>query len=455
MATTTIKAHKIRLNPTPEQEKYLRRAAGTRQFVYNWGLAEWHKQYKEYKEGKREKKPTALALKKQFQAIREKEFPWTKDVTKCVIEGAFDDLGDAFSRFFKGQNDYPTFKKKNKSRESFSIANDKFALGDHWIVVPVLGRFLMDRQQANGTLPRKIRNKNKYKRSLGKVNMTESLRFVVPHPSKKPGKRRHERKKVPCSSVKILGATIGRSSGYWSVSIHVEVPAESKVNTHPMVGVDVGVKEAAIVSDGRRFENQKPLTKHLKKLKRLQRSFSRKQYDQETKRGSKNREQLKVKIARLHGKIAHIRADVRHKLTTEIARTCSVVGLEDLHVKGLFKNRKLARAMADAGLGQLLQFFETKLQAVGGQAIFVDRFFPSTKTCSGCGHVKKRMPLKYRTYCCLKCNLIIDRDLNAAINLECEAHRILQDVLHIPVPDIGSGRTSNRLWRPCETSTDS
>jgi putative transposase len=117
------------------------------------------------------------------------------------------------------------------------------------------------------------------------------------------------------------------------------------------------------------------------------------------------------------------------------------VGLEDLHVNGMFKNRKLARAMADAGLGQLLQFFETKMQAVGGQTIFVDRFFPSTKTCSGCGHVKKRMPLKYRTYCCLKCSLIIDRDLNAAINLEREAHRILVEVLHVPVPDIGSGRT--------------
>src|SRR5215467_1489770 len=99
MAPTTIKAHKIRLHPTPEQENYLRRACGTRRFVYNWGLAEWNKQYKEYKKGKREKKPTANELKKQFQAIREKEFPWTFDVTKCVIDA----LGDAFSRFFKGQ----------------------------------------------------------------------------------------------------------------------------------------------------------------------------------------------------------------------------------------------------------------------------------------------------------------------------------------------------------------
>ncbi|GLV54092.1 transposase [Dictyobacter sp. S3.2.2.5] len=406
MAATMIKAHKIRLHPTPEQEDYLRRAAGTRRFVYNWGLAEWNKQYAEYKEGKREKKPTANALKKHFQAIREKDFPWTFEVTKCVIEGAFEDLGDAFSRFFKGQNDHPTFKKKNKSRESFYVANDKFSVGDHWIVVPVLGQFLLDKQQADGTLPQKIRNKTKYKRGLGKVNMAESLRFVVADSSQKAGTWRNEKKKVLCSSVKMVGATIGLSGGYWYVSIHVEVPAISVINTHPIVGVDVGIKEAAIVSDGRRFENQKPLARQIKKLKRLSRSLSRKQYDQESKQGSKNREKARVKLARLHGQLANIRRDSQHKLTTEMARTCSVVGLEDLHVKGLLKNRKLARTMADAGLGQLLQFFETKMQAVGGQAIVVDRFFPSTKRCSGCGHVKKRMPLKYRTYCCLKCGLV-------------------------------------------------
>jgi putative transposase len=223
--------------------------------------------------------------------------------------------------------------------------------------------------------------------------------------------------------------------------VQVEVPSVSVVNTHPVVGVDVGITTAAVVSDGRRFENQKPLTRQIRKLKRLSRAFSRKQYDPATKRGSQNREKARVKLARFHGKLAHLRQDAQHKLTTEIARTCSVVGLEDLHVKGMFKNRKLARAMADAGLGQLLQFFATKMPAVGGQAIFADRFFPSTKTCSGCGHVKKRMPLKYRTYCCLQCGLNIDRDLNAAINLEREARRILVEGLCVPVPDTGSGRT--------------
>lgn len=409
--------------------------------MYNWGLAAWNKQYAEFKEGKREKKPTANALKKHFQAIRETEYPWTREVTKCVIEGAFADLGDAWTRYFTGQHRRPKFKKKHKCRESFALANDKFTLGDHWIVVPVLGRFLIDRQKASGTLPATIRSMNQYERGLSKVNMAESLRLVVPNPNHQPGKRRNARKQVPCPSVKLLGATIGLTGGYWSVSIQVEVPSVSVVDTYPVVGVDVGIKAAAVVSDGRRFENQKPLSRQIRKLKRLARAFSRKAYDPATKQGSKNREKARVKLARFHGKLAYLRQDAQHKLTTEIARTCSVVGLEDLHVKGMFKNRTLARAMADAGLGQLLQFFATKMPAVGGQAIFVDRFFPSTKTCSGCGHVKKRMLLKYRTYCCLKCGLSIDRDLNAAINLEREARRMLVEVLHVPVPDSGSGRT--------------
>ena len=131
MAATRITAHQIRLNPTPEQEAYLRRAAGTRRFVYNWGLAAWNQQYAEFKEGKREQKPTANALKKHFQAMRETDFPWTLEVTKCVIEGAFADLNDAWTRYFKGQNRRPKFKKKHKSRESFALSNDKFTLGDH------------------------------------------------------------------------------------------------------------------------------------------------------------------------------------------------------------------------------------------------------------------------------------------------------------------------------------
>ena len=131
-------AHKIRINPTPEQVEYLKRACGTRRFIYNWGREQWEKQYQAYKaeqeivpeEQRVLKPPNALALKKQFNEIREQEYPWTYYVTKCVVEGAFDDLKNAYDNFFAGRSNYPQYKKKGKSHESFYLSNDKFALGD-------------------------------------------------------------------------------------------------------------------------------------------------------------------------------------------------------------------------------------------------------------------------------------------------------------------------------------
>ena len=427
-----IKAHKIRLNPTSEQADYLRRAVGTRRFIYNWGLDHWQQDYAAYQEAQATdahqqtvKPPTPMTLKQQFNAIREKEFPWTYDVTKCVVEGAFFDLGDAFKRFFTGQNQYPQFKKKGKSHESFYIANDKLTIGDHWVQIPVLGDFILTQRESNGTHAQRIKNRTAYKRQLGRINLAENLRYVTAADHPTPGKRRTTRKQVVCGSVKIVGATVSLNGGHWYISIQVDIPQVIVPNTHPILGVDVGIKEAAVVSDGRRFDNQKPLTTHLTKLQRLQRHLSKKQYDPETKHSSHNREKATAKIARLYDEMTCIRLDAQHKLTTAIARTCSILGMEDLHIKGMLKNRKLARAMADAALGQLARLFATKMAGVNGRAILVDRFFPSTKTCSGCGHVKKRMPLKYRTYICLQCGLSLDRDLNAAINLEREVRRIL------------------------------
>ncbi len=385
---TIIKAHKIRLNPTPEQGEYLKRACGIRRFCYNWGLAEWKRQYEAGEN------PSAMKLKEQFNAVRQTHFPWTYDVSKSVVEGAFFDLGEAFKNFFAGRSDYPRFKKKGKSHESCYFANDRFTLGVFWVEPQVLGEFVAKQRQMKAT--------TKQKHYLDRINMAERLRFAG----------------------KILGATVSTTAGHWYMSIQVELTRAKQENTGPILGVDVGIKESAIVSDGRRFENQKPLTTQLTKLKRLSRQLSKKQYDPETKTSSKNRDKAQLKVARLHDEIACIREDAHHKLTTAIARTCSVVGLEDLHVKGLMQNRKLARAMADAGLGKLHTLFEQKMAGVNGRAIFVSRFYPSTKTCSGCGHVKKRMPLKYRTYICLQCGLHIDRDLNAAINLEREARRL-------------------------------
>jgi putative transposase len=415
-------AHKIRMNPTPEQVEYLKRACGTRRFIYNWGREQWEKQYQAYQveqtsvpDAERKlKAPTALALKAQFNAIREEAYPWTYDVTKCVVEGAFDDLKKAYDNFFAGRAAYPKYKKKGKSHESFYLSNDKFTVGSHWISIPGLGRFILDQCKIE-------KGRGKLLRQLGTVNLAEKLRFVEAGKASAPTKKRNRRKQVICGAVKILGATVSCEAGHWYVSIQVEIKKPLPPAPTPVVGVDVGLKQAAVVSDGRVLENQRPLALHLKKLGKLQRALARKQKTKDPQTGrtvfSGNYQKQRVKVARKHQQIAAIRADTQHKFTTELAWTCRTIGIEDLNILGMMANRKLARAVADAAMGQLLQFLKTKVANAGGDLFIASRWFPSTKRCSCCGHIKKRMPLKHRTYQCLVCGLGIDRDLNAALNL--------------------------------------
>ena len=371
------------------------------------------------------KPPNALALKKQFHAIRERAYPWTYDVTKCVVEGAFDDLGKAYSNFFAGRANYPQYKKKGKSREAFYLSNDKVTLGSHWIAIAGLGRFILDQRKVE-------KNRGKLKRKLGTVNLAEKLRYVEKGKASTPTKKRTQRKQVVCERVKVLGATVLCEAGHWYVSIQVEITRERPNVPEPVVGVDVGVKQAAVVSNGRRLENQKPLARHLNKLGKLQRKLSRKQKTKDPETGkttfSKNYQKQRVKVARKHQQIANIRRDIQHKFTTELARTAGTIGIEDLNLLGMMANRKLARAVADAAMGQLLQFLKTKVASAGGQIFIASRWYPSTKRCSGCGHVKKRMPLKHRTYQCLVCGLVIDRDLNAALNLAQFAQEMLRQL---------------------------
>jgi putative transposase len=291
-----------------------------------------------------------------------------------VVEGAFDDLKNAYDNFFAGRSNYPQYKKKGKSHESFYLSNDKFVLGTHWISIPGLGRFILDQRQTK-------RGRGKLLRRLGTVNVAENLRFVEKGKATTPTKRRNKRKQVVCERVKILGATVSCEAGHWYVSIQVEITRERPKTPEPVVGVDVGLKQAARVSDGRRLENQRPLALHLGKLGKLQRQLSKKQKtkDPETKRTvfSKNYEKQRLKVARKHQQIATLRRDGQHKFTTELARTCGVIGIEDLNILGMMANRKLARAVADAAMGQLLQFLKTKVATAGGDLFIASRWFPS------------------------------------------------------------------------------
>ncbi|GHO65303.1 transposase [Ktedonobacter sp. SOSP1-52] len=363
-----IKAHKIRLHPTPEQALSFAKAAGTARFVWNWALAEWNRQYEAGL------KPTALKLKKQFNEIRREQFPWTWEVTKNASDQPFLDLGKAFTAFFEGRARHPKFKSKKRSKPSFYLANDQLELGDHRIWVP----------------------------KLGWVNMAENVRFAG----------------------KVTGARITRTADWWFVSIQVEIPNTIPVKKPAAVGIDVGLNRLATLSTGEGVENQAFLKTALKKLRRANKRLHRR------KAGSKNREQARRQVARLHYRIACLRDDVLHKLTTRLATCYGIIGIEDLHLKGLLKNRKLARSFSDAALGKLLSLLASKVEQRGGQVIKVDRFFPSSKTCHCCGWKWEAMQLSDREFLCQNPSCAYhlfpqDRDHNAALCILAEALRLI------------------------------
>ena len=380
-----IKAHKIRLNPTPEQAVYFAKAAGTSRFVWNWALAEWNRQYEAGE------KPTALKLKKQFNEIRREQFPWTWEVTKNASDQPFLDLGKAFTAFFEGKARRPRFKSKKRSKPSFYLANDQLELGDHRIWIP----------------------------KLGWVNMAENLRFKG----------------------KVAGARITKTADWWFVSIQVELPDALPEKKPAAVGIDVGLNRLATLSTGEGVENQAFLKTALKKLRQANKRLHRR------KLGSKNREKARKQVARLHYRITCLRDDVLHKLTTRLANCYGIIGLEDLNLKGLLKNRKLARSFSDAALGRLVNLLTSKMEQRGGQVQKVGRFFPSSKTCHACGWKWEEMQLSDRVFLCQnpKCasyQFEQDRDHNASLNILHEALRLIGLIDQV-VNGIGSDNDVN------------
>lgn len=376
-----IKAHKIRLNPTSEQEVYFRKAAGTARFVYNWGLAEW-KRHKAEHPGQEH---GAMALKKDFNALKLEQFPWVYEVAKDVAEGAFTNLSAALKNYFDSKNGkrkgkqvgFPKFKSKKNKRQSFRLNNDKIHIGEHNFYVP----------------------------KLGWVNMAESLRF----------------------DGKIMGAVVSRQAGRWYVAIAVEMgkPKTGEFEK-PSVGMDVGIKTLVMLSNGGQYDNQVLLRSELKHLKRLSRRLSRRQVD------SNRWRQAKCQLERFHERIAHRRADYLHKTTTEIASTYEVVGIEDLNVAGMLKNHCLALSLSDAAFGEIRRQLTYKSDWFGGRVVAVDTFYPSSRRCSRCGLINRELTLEDREWTCQNCGTLHDRDRNAAVNIEVEALRTLR-VTQTPV----------------------
>lgn len=353
--STLVVAHKIRLNPNNAQKQYFCKACGTARFAYNWGLYMWKQQYSNGES------PNTMQLKRLFRSTAKIDFPWVSEVTKCAAEQSFSDLAAAYRMFFKKVNSFPRFKKKGKSPDSFYISNDQFDILDKRIRIP----------------------------KLGWVKMREAIRF----------------------SGKIMSARVSRTADQWHVAITVEIPEPTlQCESQARVGIDLGINTFAYLSDGKYVLAPKPLKKLQSKLAKLQKQHSRK------KLNSQNRKKHTLKIARLHMRIANIRKDFLHKLTSKLVKNYKEIAIEDLHVKGMVRNHKLGKSISDASFGEFRRQLEYKGNWFNSIIHIVDRWFLSSKTCSQCGQVKDASPLSMRTYEC-DCGNNIDRDLNEAINL--------------------------------------
>jgi putative transposase len=376
-----IRGYKTELDVNNAQRTLCLKHAGCARFAYNWGLAR-----KQEARTAGNRMPSAMELHKAFNALKATEYPWMYGCSKCAPQEALIDLDDAFKHFFRksklkkrgqfhGKCGYPKFKSRKKGIGSFRLTG-AIHVFEKSIQLPRLGKF---RLKEHGYLP---------------------------------------------VGVKVAQATVSECAGRWSVSIQVEdqMP-QPQPALGSVIGVDLGVKTLAVVSDGHEIANPKAMRTRLKKVQRLSRWHSRKQ------KGSANRKKAKAKLAKMHAKIAHIRENALHQATASlVAKTKpqekrpAMIGIEDLHVSGMLKNRKLARAIADVGLAEFRRQLTYKAEQAGVQIHVVSRWEPSSKTCSGCGWYHADLTLADRVFACQECGLVMDRDVNAARNLELLAY---------------------------------
>jgi putative transposase len=356
-----LTAHRIALDPNAVQATYLSKACGVARFAYNWALAEWQKQYEEHKKDPAKPTPTEGALRRFLNSIKREQFPWMLEVTKNAPQMAIIQLGKAFKNFFSGRAKFPKFRKKGM-HDRFTLTNDQFGIDGFHIHIP----------------------------NLGMVRMREALRFTG----------------------KILSATISRIADNWFVSIAIEAPDNPQPNSDQnVVGIDLGVSSMAALSTGEKVEGPKPHKNLLLRLKQLSKALSRKV------KGSKNRAKAKIKLARLHARISNIRLDAIHKFTTGLVRRFSTICIEDLNVRGMVRNRRLARSISDMGFNEISRQIEYKAERIGRKLVVADRFFPSSKKCFDCGYILTELPLSKREWTCPFCAKTHDRDVNAAKNL--------------------------------------
>ena len=378
-----MKSIKVRLELNNKQKTLANKHAGVARYAYNWG-----KSVCDLAIQNKEQRPTAIDLHKKFVKEEKTIKSWLYEVSKCSPQQGLRNLDEAYKRTFKVKSShFPKFKKKGQ--------HDRFYLE---------GAIKIDS------------NKIKVPK-FGWLKCSETL-----------------------PECEVKNVVISKTANQWFIAFKIPFEPQITNKMNGVVGVDLGIKTLATLSDGKVFEAIKPYKKNKRKLKILQRKLSKKQ------KGSNNYKKARIKVAKLHYKIANIRKDVLHKLTAYLSKNHTEICIEDLNVNGMSKNHKLASAILDGGFSEFRRQLEYKCQWYGSTLTIVDRFYPSSKTCSGCGNVKKELKLSEREYVCENCGLVIDRDLNAAINLRNKSVSYTESACGVPkqLDILVSGGTMNQ-----------
>ena len=374
-------AYRFALEPAPAQERMLRSHAGAARFAWNWGLSKCKERYEA--EGTWY---SGIDLHQLWNAGKKADpaLAWWGENSKCAYQEAFRDLDRALRDFIKSRKGdrkgkrpgFPRFKKRGKCKDAFCF-----------------GSGVMRCTGSTVTLPR-----------LGVITTHESTRKLA--------------RRLAGGTARILSATVSRTAQRWYVSFTVEVERatpERHARRGSAIGIDLGVKALLTGADGTgnvvTVAGPKPLRTQLRKLQRASRAHSRKA------KGSVNRRKHADRLARIHARVARVRADALHKATSDLARRYETVVSEDLNVAGMTRNRHLARAISDQGFGYARQMLGYKTSWNGGRLILAGRWYPSSRTCSACGAVKTKLSLAERLYLCEACGYTEDRDVNAARNL--------------------------------------
>lgn len=348
----------FRCYPTPEQERHLARTFGCVRFVWNWAL---RARSDAFRAGERMGYPAtdkALTLLKQ-----QPETAWLHEVSSVCLQQALRDLQVAFSNFFDKRAAYPSFKRK-EARQAANYTERGFSFDAERRILKLA--------------------------KIGALKVKWS-RKAIPHPS----------------SIRLIRT----ASGKYFVSLVVETQPAPLPETGESVGIDFGISRLATLSNGERVSNPKHGAKWQRRL-----AFYQKRLARATK-GSKRRMKVKRHVARIHEKIANSRSDTLHKLSTDLVTRFDVICVEDLNLRGMVKNHNLARSLHDASIGTAIRMLEEKAERYGKTVVKIDRWFPSSKTCSDCGHIVEKLPLSVREWSCPECGTLHDRDANAAANI--------------------------------------